>query len=91
MALHPCDLLVPRGGNGFANDPSGCSFYFSCNQGTFTRVSCPAGHHFRETTQTCILESESDCQVCPATGITQVTKDFWCDTTIDILILRVKI
>ena len=70
--LHPCDEEIPRGGNGFANDPSGCARYFSCNQGVFTSLSCPAGFHFRPTTQTCILASESDCRTCPLTGTAMV-------------------
>lgn len=73
--LHPCDVLIPRGGNGFADDPSGCSRYYSCNQGVFTPVSCPAGFHFHAVSQTCIPESLSECQTCPLTGVSRVIKD----------------
>lgn len=73
--LHPCDVLIPRGGSGFADDPSGCANYFSCNLGIFTPVSCPAGFHFHAASQTCILESLSECQTCPPTGVSRVIKD----------------
>lgn len=70
--VHPCDVLIPRGSSGFANDPSGCSRYYSCNFGVFTSVSCPLGFHFAEDIQSCIPEKYSECRVCSGNGTSQV-------------------
>ena len=75
MAL-PALSACPETGGGFVNDPSGCAKYFSCVDKVQFPLTCPTPLQFNIADSSCSTKEIANCKVCPATGISRVTRNY---------------